>query len=473
MATTDSVLTSSKTYRSPSGDAATLNLKVPPYSEEAEQAVLGCMLIDKEALETALESLNESSFFCGPNGKIFALMKEMTLNNKVVDVVTLSDELSKRELLNSLGGAEILTQAINSVPTTAHIQDYIRIVKEKNVLRDLINAATKMVGDCYKQADDPERLLDDAERLIYSIADQKRRGGLTPLSDMLHGMMDNLEALHHRKQAITGVPTGFTKFDDMTAGLQPGNLIILAARPGVGKTALALNIAVHCAVKKKMPVAIFSLEMSQQEIGMRFFSSITNIPLGKLRTGFFQKSDWPMITRKAELLAESPIHLDSSSAVTILSLRSSARRLAAQLKVKGTPLALIMIDYLQLMQGSRRNPENRQTEIAEISRSLKGLAQDLNLPILALSQLNRSPEERGREGKPQLSHLRESGALEQDADLVAFIYREAMYKADATPEEQNKAKLIISKQRNGPQGEVDLTFIRECARFENFESEEV
>lgn len=473
MAPTDSAFASSKTYRSAPGDASTLNLKVPPYSEEAEQAVLGCMLIDKEALETALETLNESSFFCGPNGKIFTAMKEMVISNKVVDIITLSDELSKLELLNPIGGAEYLTQAVNSVPTAAHINDYIRIVKEKDILRNLINAATKVVGDCYKTTDDPDRLLDEAERLIYSIADQKRSSNLTPMSDMLHGMIDHLEALHKREQAITGVPTGFKRFDEMTAGLQPGNLVILAARPGVGKTALALNIAVNCAVKKKMPVAIFSLEMSQQEIGMRFFSSVTNIPLGKLRTGFFQKSDWPMITRKAELLSESPIHLDSSSDISVFTIRSSARRLARRLKGKGTPLALIIIDYLQLMQGSRKNPESRQTEIAEISRSLKGLARDLNIPVLALSQLNRSPEERGREGKPQLSHLRESGAIEQDADLVAFIYREAMYKTDAPPEDQNRAKLIIAKQRNGPQGEVDLTFIRECARFENFESEEV
>ena len=472
MAPTDSAFASSKTYRSAPGDASTLNLKVPPYSEEAEQAVLGCMLIDKEALETALEVLTDSSFFCGSNPRIFAVMKEMVNANKVVDIVTLSDELSKLELLTSIGGTEYLTQAVNSVPTSAHIGDYIRIVKEKDILRTLINAATKVVGDCYKTADDPDRLLDEAERLIYSISDQKRKSNLTSLSDMLHGMIDHLEALHRREQTVTGVPTGFKRFDELTSGLQPGNLVILAARPGVGKTALALNIAINCAVKKKMPVVIFSLEMSQQEIGMRLFSTVTNIPLGKLRTGFFNKSDWPMITRKAELLSESPIHLDTSSDLSVFNIRAATRRLARKLSAKGTPLALVIIDYMQLMSGSRKNPESRQTEIAEISRSLKGLARDLNIPVLALSQLNRSPEERGREGKPQLSHLRESGAIEQDADLVAFIYREAMYKTDASPEDQNRAKLIIAKQRNGPQGEIDLTFIRECARFEDASPEE-
>ncbi len=472
MAPIDSPNAPSKTvFRSPTGDASTLNLKVQPYSADAEQAVLGCMLIDKEAIEVAIESLSEDNFFIDNNRKLFAIMKEMVLANKTVDVITLSDELNKRELMASFGGAEYLTNAVNSVPTTAHLTDYIRIVREKDTLRNLINAATKVVGDCYKQDEDPELLLDNAERLIYSIADQKRKTGLTHVADMLHGMIDQFEALHQNKQSITGVPTGFKKFDEMTAGFHPGNLIILAARPGVGKTAFALNIALHCAVKNKLPVAFFSLEMSQQEIGMRLFSAVTNISLSKLRTGFFDKSAWPMITRKAEVLSESPIYLDSSSAVSIMSLRSSARRLASQLKAKGTPLSMIMIDYLQLMQGSRKNPENRQTEISEISRSLKGLAQDLRIPIVALSQLNRSTEERGREGKPQLSNLRESGAIEQDADLVAFIYREAMYKNEPTPEEMGRAKLIIAKQRNGPQGEVDLTFVRECARFENFEPE--
>ncbi|OGR84581.1 MAG: replicative DNA helicase [Elusimicrobia bacterium RIFCSPLOWO2_01_FULL_54_10] len=450
-----------------------MDLKVPPYSEDAERAVLGCMLIDKESLETAVESLTDQNFYCGPNGKIFSIMKDMVLASKVVDVITLSDELSKRELLDTIGGADYLTQAINAVPTAAHINDYIRIVKEKDILRNLINAASKVVGDCYKTTDDPDRLLDEAERLIYSIADQKRSSTMTPLSDMLHGMIDHLEALHRREQMVTGVPTGFKKFDELTSGLQPGNLIILAARPGVGKTALALNIALHCSIARKLPVVIFSLEMSQQEIGMRLFSSVTNIPLGKLRTGFFKKSDWPMITRKAEVLSDSPIHLDTSSELTVFNIRSATRRLARRLKAKGTPLALVIIDYLQLMSGSRKSPESRQTEIAEISRSLKGLARDLNVPVLALSQLNRSPEERGREGRPQLSHLRESGAIEQDADLVAFIYREGMYKTDRTPEDMRRAKLIIAKQRNGPQGDIDLTFVDECARFENFESEEV
>ncbi len=472
MAPMDTTLSPSKTYKSATGDASTLDLKVPPYSAEAELAVIGCMMIDKESLETALESLTESTFYLDKNAKTFSILKEMALNNKAVDVITLTDELSKRELLSSFGGAEYFTEAVNSVPTTAHLNDYIRIVKEKNILRNLINAATKVVGDCYKQGDDPQMLLDNAEKLIYSISDQQKRLGLTHVADMLHGMIDRFEMLHQNKQAVTGVPTGFKKFDELTAGLHPGNLVILAARPGVGKTAFALNIAINCAVKKKYPVAIFSLEMSQQEIGMRLFSAVTNISLSNLRTGFFQKSEWPMITRKAEVLSDSPIYLDSSSAVSILTLRSSARRLASQLKAKGTPLALIIIDYLQLMQGSRKNPENRQTEISEISRSLKGLAQDLALPILALSQLNRSTEERGREGKPQLSNLRESGAIEQDADLVAFIYREAMYKTEPAPEDLGKAKLIIAKQRNGPQGEIDLTFIRECARFEDFAADE-
>lgn len=441
--------------------------KAPPRSQEAEMAVLGSMLIEKEALDRALELLEEKNFYDPTHQKIFSVIRNLALNNKVVDTVTLAEELRKEELLVAIGGGEYLTQLINSVATAAHIDRYAEIVREKATLRDLIRAATQVVGDCYRENENAATLLDRAESLIYAIADKKNKIGLVPLSEMLQEMIENLEALHQRKEVVTGVSTGFKRFDEMTAGLQPGNLIILAARPGVGKTSFALNIALQVAVKKKLPLAIFSLEMNKQEIGMRLMSSITGIPLQKLRTGFFQKADWPMITRKAELLSDSPIHIDDSSATSILTLRAAARRLATQLNSKKTPLALMIIDYMQLMQGSRPNPENRQNEIAEISRSLKGLARDLNIPIVALSQLNRSPEAGGREGKPQLSHLRESGALEQDADLVAFIYREALYKSDPDEELKRKAKLIVAKQRNGPLGEVDLAFRGECARFEN------
>lgn len=455
--------------------------KLPPYSLEAEMAVLGCMLIEKEALERALELLDEASFYKDNHQKIFSVIKHLSMHDHVVDTVTVAEELRRQQLLLMIGGGEYITQLIDSVTTAAHIDAYANIVKQKETLRSLMRSATQIVEKCYKEAEDSDQLLDEAEKLIYDIADKRNREGLQPVSKMLHEMVENLEQLHQRKETVTGIPTGIKRFDEMTTGLQKGNLVILAARPGVGKTALALSFAVHAAVQKKLPVAIFSLEMSQQEIGMRLLSSVTGIPLQQLRTGFFKKNDWPNITRKAELLSQSPIYLDySSSAISILTLRSAARRLAIQLKNKGTPLALIMIDYLQLMQGSRKNPESRQNEIAEISRSLKGLARDLDLPIVALSQLNRSPEERGRDGKPQLSDLRESGAIEQDADLVGFIYREGMYKKNTenmTPEEYDSmmrhAKLIIAKQRNGPLGEIDLTFIKECARFENMEMESV
>ncbi len=444
--------------------------KVPPHSIEAEMAVLGSMLIEKEALDRALEVLDESSFYDPTHQKIFQAIRNLSIHNRAVDTVTLAEELRRQEQLVSIGGAEYLVRLINSVATAAHIEHYVDIVKQKAVLRTVIRGATQVVQECYQENEDASVMLDRAESVIYAIADQPGRKGLHPVGDMLQGIIENLEVLHQKKEHITGVSTGFAKLDELTAGLQRGNLIILAARPGVGKTAFALNICEHVAVNKKLPVAIFSLEMSQQEIGMRLLSSITAIPLQSLRTGFFKKSDWPAITRKAEMLAESPLYLDySTSAMSILTLRSSARRLATHLKAKGTPLALLVIDYLQLMQGSSRSPESRQVEIAEISRSLKGLAHDLNLPIIALSQLNRSPEERGRDGKPQLSHLRESGALEQDADLVAFIYREAMYKQEPVDEEtKRRAKLIIAKQRNGPQGEVDLVFMGECARFETY-----
>jgi len=443
--------------------------KVPPYSTEAEKAVLGSMLIEREALDRALELLEDDNFYEITHQKIFSSIRSLAMSNKVVDTITLAEEMRRQDVLAGVGGAEYIVELINSVSTAAHIDHYADIVHKKAILRDLIRGATQVVGECYQENEETQVLVDRAESLIYSISDKGARKGLFPISEMLHEMIEDLEVLHQRKEAVTGVPTGFIEFDKMTAGLQKGNLIIFAARPGVGKTAFALNIAEHVAIKKKLPVAIFSLEMSQQEIGKRLLSSITGISLQKLRTGFFDKSDWPSITRKAELLSEAPLFLDySSSAMSVMTLRAATRRLATSLKTKGTPLALVIIDYLQLMQGSgRRGSENRQAEIAEISRSLKGLARDLNVPIVALSQLNRSPEEKGREGKPQLSHLRESGALEQDADLVAFIYREAMYKQEPDEETLRRAKLIIAKQRNGPQGEAELVFIRECARFQN------
>ncbi len=446
--------------------------KTPPYSEEAEKAVLGSMLIEREAMERAMELLEEKSFYSETNKKLFCAIRDLSLQDKVVDTVTLAEELRRKDLLSDVGGAEYLTELIHTVATAAHIDHYATIVKEKGVLRDLMRAATSIVGECYQDANGADALLDKAEGLIFAIADKRSKTSLVPVSSMVHEMVEHLEQLHQRKESVTGVASGFKRLDDLTAGFQPGNLCILAARPGVGKTAFALNIALHVAMKKKLPVAIFSLEMSQQEIGMRLLSASSGIHLQQLRTGFFKKSDWPIITRKAELLAEAPIYLDySSSAMSIMTLRSAARRLSVQLHAKGTPLAMIIIDYLQLMQGSRRNPESRQNEIAEISRSLKGLARDLNIPILALSQLNRSTEERGREGRPQLSDLRESGALEQDADLVAFIFREAMYKKEPDEETLRKAKLILAKQRNGPLGDIDLVFMRECARFENLEPE--
>jgi replicative DNA helicase len=434
------------------------------------------MMLDSNALETALELLqDEKPFYQPAHRQLFAVMKELVRNDRAVDMVILNNELRTRGLLATVGGAEYLTELINSVATAAHVEHYARIVEEKFILRELINAATSMVTKCFGDGGDPGPLLDEAEGEIFKIAEtmRKKSSGLTPINAMMHEMLENLEMLHQKKENVTGVPTGFKRFDEMTAGLQPGNLVILAARPGVGKTAFALNIALHVGMNKKMPVAVYSLEMSKIELGMRLLSSACHIALSSLRTGFFSTKDWPNITRKAEMLSESPIHMDDGSGLSILTLRSSARKLAAQLKKKGTPLSLIIIDYLQLMQGSRRNPESRQVEIAEISRSLKGLARDLGIPIIALSQLNRSTEERGRDGKPQLSDLRESGAIEQDADLVAFIYREGMYKKleGMAQEEINKimsqAKLMIAKQRNGPLGEVDLVFMRESATFGN------
>ncbi len=448
--------------------------KVPPYSAEAEMAVLGSMLIEKEALERSLEILDEKSFYHESHQRIFAAMRDLAANNKVVDVITIGEELRRIQALAEVGGGEYIVKLTNSVATAAHVEHYAGIVREKAVLRSLISAATQVVGECYQENESADALLDRAESLVYAIAEKKERGGPAPISEMLDSMVQYLEKLYSEKQQVTGVPTGFRKFDEMTSGLQKGNLIIFAARPGVGKTSFALNIAVNVAMEKKLPVLIFSLEMTRDELLLRILSSSAQIPLQQLRTGYFKKTDWPVITRKVEQLLDAPIYLDySASAMSILTLRAAARRMATRLNAQGTPLALVIIDYLQLMAGSRRTPESRQTEIAEISRSLKAMARDLNIPIIALSQLNRAPEEKGREGRPQLSNLRESGALEQDADMVAFIYREGQYKKDTGDDEnlKTKAKLIVAKQRNGPIGDVELRFIGEYAKFGDAETE--
>jgi len=439
--------------------------KTPPQAVESEMAVLGAMLIEREAQARALDLLDEQSFYKPAHQQIFRVIARLFAEGGAVDVVTVGEQLKNQRLLADIGGSSYLTDLTNVLPTAANVEHYARIVKEKAVLRQLIHVATKIVATAYQQQDDVGALLDEAEHSIFSIAQSKAEKGFVSVADLVHDVIETVEKLYQRKSHVTGLATGYAELDTMTSGFQPANLIIIAGRPSMGKTSLAMNIAEHVAIHEKKPVAIFSLEMSREELMLRMLCSQARVDMHKVRRGYLEKKYWNTLTASASQIAEAPIFIDDSSGLSILEMRARARRLAAEMSAKGTPLALVLVDYLQLMRGMGKI-ESRQQEISEISRNLKGLARDLRVPVVALSQLSRRPEEKGREGRPQLSDLRESGAIEQDADLVAFIYREEVYK----PQEidvQGKAKIMIAKQRNGPTGEFELAFIREYTRFEN------
>jgi len=439
--------------------------KVAPHTLEAEMAVLGAMLIEREAQAKALDVLDESCFYKTAHQQIFRVMADLFSQGSVIDVVTVAEKLKTARLLTDIGGATYLTNLSQLLPTAASVDHYAKLVKEKATLRHLIAAATRIVTSCYDQREEVGALLDQAEQAIFSIAQSKVDKGFVPVSDLVHDVIETVEKLYQRKSHVTGISTGFTELDTMTSGFQPANLIIIAGRPSMGKTSFALNIAEHVAIRDKKPVALFSLEMSREELMFRLLCSQARVNSHQVRRGYLEKKYWNTLTAAASSLSESPIYIDDTSSLSVLEMRARARRLAAELAAKGTPLSMILVDYLQLMRGMGKI-ESRQQEISEISRSLKGLARDLRVPVIALSQLSRRPEEKGREGRPQLSDLRESGALEQDADLVAFIFREEMYKPQDL-DVQGKAKITIAKQRNGPTGEFELTFIKEYTKFEN------
>jgi replicative DNA helicase len=436
--------------------------RMPPQSLEAEQAVLGAVLRENDALSKALETLEVNNFYRQSHRVIFSAMCELFEQGEPIDLLTLQERLRLKEDLETAGGVTYLAKLIDMTPTAGHVRHHAKIVREKAILRGLIHAATEIVSQSYEDTIEVEELLDRAEKSIFSISEQKITPSFTDIYSVIKESLKDIESLFERKQYVTGVPTGFTEFDEKTAGLQRGDLIIIAGRPSTGKTALALNIAQHAAGVKGIGVAVFSLEMSRSQIGIRLLCSEARISSTKLRTGFLSKNDWPLLTRAAGTLAEAPIFIDDSAVMTDLEIRAKSRRLLAE-----KDIGLIIVDYLQLVKG-RSRPESRQQEVSDITRSLKALAKELNVPVVALSQLSRAVEQ--RHGKrPQLSDLRESGAIEQDADVVTFIHRRDVPTGEPEefPADERIAELIIGKQRNGPTGTVKLAFLKEYARFEN------
>jgi replicative DNA helicase len=440
--------------------------KVPPQNIEAEQSILGGILIDNDSITKVLEilSYDGSDFYRDAHRKLFCAMVTRFEKNMPIDIVTITDALKTSDALESIGGLSYLGALVESTPTAANIAYYARITKEKSILRKLITAATEIVTRCYEGGDSIEDFLDDAERLIFQISHEKEKKSFYPLREIIKDTFHAIEKLYERKEHITGVPTGFSDLDRLTSGLQKSDFIVVAGRPSMGKTALCLNIAQHVACDRGKPVAVFSLEMSKEQLVQRLLSSKARVELHRLRSGFLREDDWGKLTSAIGTLYEAPIYIDDSAAMTVLEMRAKARRWKSELG-----LELIIVDYLQLMRG-RARANNREQEIADISRSLKAMAKELNIPIIALSQLSRRVEQR-EGGKPQLADLRESGAIEQDADVVMFIYRRAQYEPCDCPKDlctcgrRKDAELRVAKQRNGPTGDVKLTFLSEYTTF--------
>ncbi len=433
--------------------------KLPPQHLEAEQSVLGGILIENYAMNKVVEILKPDDFYRDSHRKIYEALLVLSERDEPADSITLTNELKNSGHLDSVGGASYVASLIDLVPTAANIEYYAKIVKEKAILRKLIQASTEIITQSYEDRGDVEGFLDEAERAIFDISENKVRPSFYPIKDVVKGSFKILEKLYEKKELVTGIPSGFKDLDRMTAGFQPSDLIIVAGRPSMGKTAFCLNLAQYAAISKKNPVAIFSLEMSKEQLVIRMLCSEAHVEGTKLRSGFLSESDWPRLTIAAGNLSDAPIFSDDTAALTVLELRAKARRL----KTERGGLGMVIIDYLQLMKG-RTRVESRQQEISEISRSLKALAKELNIPVIAVSQLSRKTEERTG-NRPQLSDLRESGAIEQDADLILFIYRDEVYNKSEDNPNRGKAEIIIGKQRNGPIGKVELAFLDKFTSF--------
>ena len=437
--------------------------RIPPQNIEAEQSVLGAMLISRESIDKAGEILTEDDFSLPDDRIIFSAIMDLHSRNEAVDLVTVTEELRKMGKLDTVGGTATITALSNAVPTAANVTYHAKIVEEKALRRQLINAATEVVTEGYEEDEDISQTIDQAEQKILAVANRKHANGVTRIKDVVKSAMTRIEELYDSKEAFTGLPTGFADFDKMTSGLQPSDLIIVAARPSMGKSSLVLNIAEHVALTGHKSVVFFSLEMSKEQLVQRLLCSQAQIDASRLRIGQLQESEWPKLVQAADNLSNAKIMLDDTPGMTALEMRSKARRWKNE-----NGLDLIIVDYLQLMQGSsKRASDNRQQEMSDISRSLKGLARELNVPVIALSQLSRSVEQRTSK-RPMLSDLRESGALEQDADIVCFIYRDDYYNPDT--DQKNVAELIVAKHRNGAVGTVPLYFRKDITRFYDLSS---
>lgn len=437
----------------------------PPWSEEAEISVLGAMLIDADAVAQAVEQVDDSAFHREANRRVFRAMTRLYSRGEVIDVVTLADELKSAGELDAAGGMAYLAQLLDAVPTAANVEYHCRILRDKAVLRQLIESATAIVRDAYEApAGEVDETLDLAEQRIFEIAEASRRTGFVWIKEILWPTFERIEELQRSPGTVTGVPTGFPDLDHLTAGFQSSDLVILAGRPSMGKTALALNFAQHAAIEAEIPVAVFSLEMAKEQLVQRLLCAEGRVDSSRLRRGNLEDEEYARLATAAGHLNTAPIWIDDTPAISALELRAKARRLRAEVD-----LGLILVDYLQLMTGPR-NVENRQQEISAISRTLKAIAKELEVPILALSQLSRAPEQR-TDHRPVLADLRESGAIEQDADLVMFIFREELYRSRdeilADPSLEGKAELIVGKQRNGPTGQMPLYFHKSYTLFDS------
>src|SRR5262247_2362238 len=431
---------------------------VPPQAVEAERSVLAAMLLGNEAVGRAVEMIDASIFYRTAHQKIFEAIVALYNRSERADSITVTEELRKRGDLEAVGGAATIAHILEYATTTANLEEHIKIVASKAVLRNLIRAAQEISEESFAASDETADILDRAEQRIFAITDKRVRQGFVPLKSLLKPAFEHIQTLFERKEHVTGVPSGYVDLDKMTAGFQRGDLIIVAGRPSMGKTSLAVNMVENAAIQHNVPAAIFSIEMSKEQLVLRLLCSQSEVALHKVRNGFLGHEDWPRLTTGAGLLTQAPIMIDDSAALTVFEIRAKCRRLMAERK-----LGLVVIDYLQLIRGSGR-VENRVQEVSQITRGLKALAKELNIPIIALSQLSRAPEQRGTDRRPMLSDLRESGSVEQDADVVVFVYREEYYKPD-DPELKGKATLILAKQRNGPTADLNLTFLREFTKF--------